>query len=119
MDALKKLEVWRRACRFSVDVYKLLRDCNERVLRDQLSRSALSVASNIAEGYGRDSAKDRIRFLHIAKASCSESWTQLLIGIEAGLLEQREARRLAIEIDELSKMLQGLVRHLNQKETVN
>ena len=119
MEALKRLEVWRRACRFSVDVFKLLRKCDERAFRDQLARSALSVASNIAEGYGRDSARDRIRLLNIAKASCSESWTQLLIGVEAEFVAPSDARKLALEIEEIAKMLQGLIRHLNQKETYN
>ena len=114
MDALRNLEVWRRACRFSVDIYGLLSGCRERVLRDQLSRSALSVASNIAEGYGRDSTRDRIRFLHMAKASCTESWTQLLIGAEANLLEPEEARRLTLEIGEIAKMIRGLIRHLDR-----
>ncbi|SCZ61352.1 four helix bundle protein [Thiohalomonas denitrificans] len=67
MDALKRLEVWKRGCRLSVDVYKALRACPEWGFRNQISSSALSIPSNIAEGYERESAKERLQFLKIAK----------------------------------------------------
>jgi len=103
MDALKDLEVWRRACRFSVDVYRLLSDCKDRGFRDQLGRSALSVASNIAEGYERASVKERTHFLKIVKGSSGEAWTQILIGMEAGFLSSDEARLSAEEARQILK----------------
>jgi len=51
MEALENLEVWRRACRLSVDIYQSLSECREYGFRDQITRSALSIPSNIAEGY--------------------------------------------------------------------
>jgi four helix bundle protein len=112
MDALKDLEVWRRACRFSVDVYQLTANCRVYSFRDQLGRSALSIASNIAEGYERRSNKERSQFMKIAKGSCGEAWTQLLIGIEAGFLEKRESLRAADEAKQIAAMLGGLIQHL-------
>jgi four helix bundle protein len=112
MDALKDLEVWRRACRFTVDVYRLTAKCREYGFRDQLGRSALSIASNIAEGYERRSNKERSRFMKIAKGSCGEAWTQLLIGIEAGFLEKQESLRAADEAKQIAAMLGGLIQHL-------
>jgi len=111
MEALARLDVWKRACRFSVDVYKATADCRDRGFRDQLTRSALSIASNIAEGYERESARERVRFLLIAKGSAGEGWTQLLIGIEAGFLDPALAQPLAKEVKELAKMLGGLIKH--------
>jgi four helix bundle protein len=87
MDALRNLDVWKRACRFSVEIYKATVGCRDRGFRDQVTRSALSIASNIAEGYERETTKERIRYLFIAKGSCGECWTQLLIGVEAGFLD--------------------------------
>lgn len=78
MEALENLEVWKRSCRLSVEVYKALRLCKELGFKDQVTRSALSVPSNIAEGYERDSAKEFSRFLRIAKGSCGELRTQLV-----------------------------------------
>jgi four helix bundle protein len=71
----------------------------------------LSIASNIAEGYERETAKEHVRFLMIAKGSAGECWTQLLIGIEAGLLPDDEGRVLAREVEEIARMLRGLARH--------
>jgi four helix bundle protein len=71
----------------------------------------LSIASNIAEGCERETAKERVRFLMIAKGSAGECWTQLLIGIEAGLLPDDEGRVLAREVEEIARMLRGLARH--------
>ena len=112
MEALKDLDVWRRACRLSVDVYRLTRRCREYGFRDQLGRSALSIASNIAEGYERRSEKERLQYISIAKGSCGETWTQLLIGKEAGFLERSAASRAAEEAKQIAGMLGGLIRHL-------
>ncbi len=72
MESLENLDVWKRACRLSVDLYKLMRDSREYGFRDQITRAALSVASNIAEGYERETDRIRIQFLKIAKGSCGE-----------------------------------------------
>ena len=117
MDALRNLEVWRRACRFSVDIYKVTDGCRDRDFRSQVTRAALSIASNIAEGYERSSRKECKRFLFIAKGSCGECWTQLQIGIEAGFVGKQPAARLLIEAEELSKMLRGLIKYFDDKDS--
>jgi four helix bundle protein len=111
MDALKDLEVWRRACRLSVDVYKLVAVCRDYGFRDQLGRSALSIASNIAEGYERSSIRERIQFLKVAKGSSGEAWTQLLIGMEADLIDKTEGLERAGEARQISKMLYALIQY--------
>jgi four helix bundle protein len=116
MEALRNLEVWRRACRFSVNVYKATDGCRDRSFRDQVTRSALSVASNIAEGYERGGRRERIRFLFIAKGSCGECWTQLLIGVEAGFVSRDSANPLIREAEELASMRRGLIGYFEGKE---
>jgi four helix bundle protein len=116
MDALQDLEVWRRACRFSVGIFALLADCREYAFRDQLVRSSLSVPSNIAEGYERRSPKERAQFLKVAKGSSGEAWTQLLIGMEAGILDRELASPLTAEAKEISKMIGGLLRYLERRD---
>jgi four helix bundle protein len=110
MDALENLDVWKRSCRLSVELYKLLSDCRDFGFRDQVTRSALSVPSNIAEGYERDSSKEFSRFLKIAKGSCGELRTQLYIGAETGFIEKAKTLQMIQEAAELSRMLQGLIR---------
>jgi four helix bundle protein len=116
METFENLEVWSRACRLSVDVYGLLCECREYGFKDQLFRSALSIPSNIAEGYERGSRSEFIRFLNIAKGSSGELRTQLYVGIKAGLLDEKAARRYLQESTEISKMLQGLINKLQTEE---
>ena len=115
LDALRNLEAWRRACRFSVNVYGLTAHCREYAYRYQVTRSALSIASNIAEGYERETPKDRVRFLYTAKGSCAECWTQLMIGSEAGLVSGDQTRPLIDEAEQLAKMLRGLILRFQQQ----
>jgi len=118
VEALRKLEVWKRACRFAVDLYKMSARCSDQGFRDQVTRSPLSIASNIAEGYERETAKERIRFLMIAKGSAGECWTQLLVGIEAGLLPDDEGKALVREVDEIAGMFRSLARYFEKTNAV-
>lgn len=117
MEALENLEVWKRSCRLSVDLYKELNGYQDYGFRDQITRSALSVPSNIAEGYERGVGKSRIQFLIIAKGSCGELWTQLLIGRKAGFIGTEAGKRMEQESKEISKMLFGLIQHFQEKQT--
>ena len=103
MDAFEKLEVWKRSCRLCVDLYKALNGCKDFGFKDQIARSALSVPSNIAEGYERNSVNEYARFLKIAKGSCGELRTELYIAKETGLLDQESVNAFITEALELSK----------------
>lgn len=76
----------------------------------------MSIPSNIAEGYERNSRKDFIRFLRFAKGSSAEVRTQLYIGARIGLLDSRKLQVLVTEAKEISKMLQGLITWLQYQE---
>ena len=104
----EKLDVWKRSCRLSVDVYRLFSDSRDFGFRDQITRSALSVASNIAEGMEKESDKEKARFIEISKGSAAELITQIYIGIEIGYIEKREGMSWVKEANELLKMLSGL-----------
>ena len=67
--SFEDLEVWKRACKLAVRIYTLLQDCRNFGLRDQMSRAAVSIASNIAEGAERNSKAEFIRFLHTLASS--------------------------------------------------
>lgn len=108
--AFEKLEVWKRSCRLSCQLYKELDSCKNFGFKDQLTRSALSIASNIAEGEERETANESARFLYIAKGSAGETITQLYIGIEAGFIEKQKGLALINEAKEISAMLAALIR---------
>ena len=115
MDALKDLDVWKKACRLSVNLYHLTSDCNEYGFKDQITRAGLSIASNIAEGYERETSPTRIQFFKIAKGSCGEVWTQLKIGRTAGFIDHSTARSLESEVKGISRMLWGLIQHYKKQ----
>lgn len=107
------LEVWQRACRLAVDTYRLLKGCKDYGLKDQMTRAAVSIASNIAEGAERGSVADYKRFLYIAKGSAAELRTQLYIAVRLGsMLHEDQAKELIAELKELSNMLYGLIKLL-------
>ena len=103
------LEVWRRAHGLAVEIYKVLAGCKDFGFRDQVTRSALSVPSNIAEGFERNTNKEFIHFLYIAKGSCGELRTQLSIGIEIGFVKADIGTGLIRTAEEISYMLNGLI----------
>ena len=111
-QSFEDLEVWKRACRIAVRVYETLKDCRDYGLRDQMTRAAVSIASNIAEGAERNSQAEYARFLHIAKGSAVELRTQLYIAQRIGIIDKTIQTELTDEIKQISAMLQGLIRSL-------
>lgn len=83
-------------------------------LSSQLKRSALSVASNIAEGSGRSSAKDFARFVEIAYGSLMEAICQFTVAKRQGFLNSDDFQSIYINAEELAKMLSGLRGYLNE-----
>ncbi len=111
----KDLDAWKKACLLCQKVVKTLKsvEVQNRVLANQLYKSAISVPSNIAEGMGRQYAKEKIHFLHIARGSSYELETQLLIADRCGIA------RFSVETQELMKdvqmLIQGWIRHLKRE----
>lgn len=109
----ERLDVWRRSRQLAVRIYKELSGCHDWGFRDQVTRSALSMPSNIAEGMERASVKEKCQFLRIAKGSCAELRTQLLIGCDIGYISGPLAEELIQETRELSRMLSGLINRIS------
>ena len=113
--SFEDLEVWKRACRLAVEIFSSVRDSRDYTLKDQMSRSAISIASNIAEGAERGSKAEFIRFLNIAKGSAGELRTQLYITAKLGaLIPEEKTSALISESKEISNMLQGLIKSQQQ-----
>jgi four helix bundle protein len=106
------LEVWKRAVKLSVELYRELGELRDYGFRDQITKAGLSVASNIAEGIERESKADKVRVLRISKVSCGELRTQIHIGIKIGYINENTGTRWIRETQELSAMLVGLMRSI-------
>ena len=109
----ENLEVWKRSCRLSIDLYRDLKDCKDFGLYSQITRAAVSIPSNIAEGAERKTSKDFANFLYIAKGSSAELRTQLYIAGQLALIPRPEAKKLILECKSITKMLQGLINSLD------
>jgi len=104
------LEVWRRSARLSCELYEATRDLKDWGYRDQLTRAALSISSNIAEGYERESNPECIRFLSFAKGSCGEVRSQLYVGKKIKYLPVDASGDWIKETEAISKMLASLIK---------
>jgi len=105
------LIAWQKARALVKDIYlvckeeKIARDFG---LKDQLQRSAVSIMSNIAEGYERGGATEFHRFLYTAKASCAELKSQIYVAYDVGYLDEVKFRNLLEQAEELSRIIGGL-----------
>ena len=106
------LGVWQRGVELAVAIYSTLNGCKDFGFRNQICRAAVSIPSNIAEGVERESKKETVHFLHIAKGSCAELRTQLLIGKEINIIQSDILDKLNKEAQEISRMLHGLIKSL-------
>jgi len=110
MMRFEDLEVWKRAARLSANIYIQLRDLRDFGFKDQITRSGLSIPSNIAEGFERESQKENITFLSYAKGSCGELRCQIYIGIDIEYIPQDVGKKWIQETIEISSMLSGLIK---------
>lgn len=108
--SFEDLEVWKKACRLAVEVYKALQGCRDFGLKDQMTRAAVSIASNIAEGAERDSKQEFVRFLHIAKGSAAELRTQAYIAQQINILANDTALELINDLKKISAMIHNLIK---------
>ena len=119
--SFEKLEVWAAARELIVVVYKLVRmfPPEERYgLGDQLRRSVVSVASNIAEGSGRGSIKEKIHFIEISYGSLLEVYCQLQIALDLGYIRPEDLITIESKFESISKKLTGLRASFRKQLTV-
>ena len=115
MHDFRRLQVWQRSREFAVVVSQSTRGfprSDHGVVAAQLRRAALSIPANIAEGCGKSSRKEVIRFLQIASASAMEAETHLHIAADLGYLSPKAREHGLGEIQAIQRMLAGLMRRL-------
>ena len=116
----KELKVWQKSYRLCLEIYKITKRFpkEERYgLTSQIRRSAVSVPSNIAEGYGRKTTPEYIRFLYIAYGSNCEMETQILLSGDLGYIETGKLEILQVGIGEVERMLKALINSLEKKHS--
>ena len=118
LRSYRDLLVWQKAVELALLVYRLSEGFPRREiygLTSQVRRAAVSVPSNIAEGYGRSSRKEYVQFLSIAQGSLKEMETQTIIAQRLGYATLPQAERVLSDSEVVGKMLGSLIRSLKAK----
>jgi four helix bundle protein len=118
----KDLIVWQKSMNLVTLVYKLTTQFSKEEiygLTSQMRRAAVSIPSNIAEGHGRFSDKELIRFLFISLGSSAELETQLIIANNLGFLNEGDFKQLQELNNEVIKMLSALIRKNSNGQLIN
>ncbi len=112
MGTFKDLLAWQKSLTLAKKVYQLTGNfpTEERFgLVNQMRRCAVSIPSNIAEGYGRGSDKELLRFLYVALGSSNELETQLILSLELSFMKEEDSRMLQGLNTEVNKMILSLI----------
>ena len=115
----RDLDVWNESMNLAADVYELTGSFPREEMfgmTSQMRRASVSVAANIAEGYGRQQTRSFIQFLRISQGSLKEVETLVLLAGRVGLVGGEPVERVMARCQRIGKMLVGLVRKLDLKE---
>jgi four helix bundle protein len=117
----KDLDVWIKARILVGHVYRITTSFPKEELyglTSQIRRCAISIPSNIAEGYGRQYKKETLQFLHIARGSLYELETQLYISFDLKFISENELNGIVTMIEECRKLLSGLIRYFENNNNL-
>lgn len=118
MESYKNLIVWQKSMNLAEEIYKLVKRLPREeiyALSDQMRRAAVSVPSNIAEGYDRISTKEYLFFLSVSRGSNAELETQLRLCMSFGYLSESEIKPALNLCEEIRKMLNTIIYKLRNK----
>jgi four helix bundle protein len=104
------LEVWRKSAQLCAKIFLFFNAKKYNELKNQITKSSLSISSNIAEGFERGSDREFIRFLIYAKGSCGELRSQTYIGIKIKYIDKGTGDNWIMDLVEISSMLSGLIK---------
>jgi four helix bundle protein len=114
----KELTIWQKSYQLCLEIYRITKifPGEERYgLTSQIRRAAVSVPSNIAEGYGRKTTPEYIQALYVAYGSNCELETQILISGDLGYINGEDIKKLQKDIGEVERMLKALIKSLQKK----
>lgn len=117
----RDLDVWRRSKALAISIYKVTEDFPKNEiygLTSQIRRAAVSVPSNVAEGFRRNSDKEKLQFLHIAFGSGAELETQIEISKDLNYLDKDKYSKIFGELEEIMKMLNSIINNFDKANRV-
>jgi four helix bundle protein len=109
------LLTWQKGHQLVILIYKTTESFPERetfALINQMRRAAVSITSNIAEGFSRKSLKEKVQFYYTALGSLTEVQNQLLVARDVGYLRENKFKDIILLSEEVAKLINGLIRSL-------
>lgn len=107
---------WQKAIDITVEIYRHFSHSNEYAFKDQICKAAISISNNIAEGFDRSSDADFMRFLYIAKGSCSELQSMIYLAKKLNFITEELQSALDQQSDEISRLIRGLIKSISKKD---
>jgi len=120
LKSYKELKVWEKAYQVCLDLSQITRNFPQEEkygLTSQIRRAAISIPSNIAEGYGRKTTGEYIQALYVAYGSLCELEIQILLAVGLGYLSSEKNTVFQKEIGDVERMLKGLIKSLRNKHS--
>lgn len=122
IKSYRDLIAWQKGILLVTDVYKLsskMPETEKFGLVSQITRAAVSIPANIAEGWGRETPKNFLQFLRIARGSAMEVDTLLEIAHNTGMISSDEYNLTLAKVTEVSKIIQGLINSIKEKNMIS
>lgn len=119
IQRFEELDAWKKARSLNALIYAVSGTgdfARDFALRDQIRRAAISVVSNIAEGFERDGDKEFTQFLFMAKGSCGEVRAQLYLALDCAYITREQFSELVANAMEVSRMISGLINYLKNSQ---
>ncbi|MEQ3689921.1 MAG: four helix bundle protein [Flavobacterium sp.] len=116
--SFEEINSWQKARIFAKEIYEITEKPNFKKDFDfvrQIRRATISISSNIAEGFERNTDKEFIYFLYVAKASAGEVRSQLYLAIDLEYITKDEFQVLIESVTEISKLISGFIKYLSPK----
>jgi four helix bundle protein len=112
IERFENIIAWQKAKELAVKIYRLFETSKDYSFKDQIQRASVSVMNNIAEGFERKTNNEFKQFLFIAKGSCGEVRSMLILAKELNKIEKNKAEELYSLSEEISKIISGFIKTL-------
>jgi four helix bundle protein len=113
--SFEDLVAWQKAQDLAVVIYREFKDSKDFSFKDQICRAAVSISNNIAEGFDRNSKKEFVRFLYIAKGSCAEVKSMMFLAYRLNYSLDDSFKSILDLCDEILKIIRGLIKSIIPK----
>jgi len=117
--SFEEINSWQKSRLFNKRIYEITENTifkKDFDLVRQIRRASISISSNIAEGFERNTDKEFIYFLYVSKASAAEVRSQLYLALDLNYISQIEFDELYLNVSDISKLLSGFIKYLNDSQ---